>query len=255
MAAQTVFLAGAGGAIGRRLIPQLIEAGHRVFGATRRVDTAAKLKELGVTPVVVDVFDSANLMDAVREARPSVVMNQLTDLPKTLAGPLSEKVLKDNARLREEGTRKLVDAAIAAGARRLISQSIGWLYAPGPQPYREADPLDTNASGARAATVAGVVALERMTLNSPPLEGVVLRYGQFYGPGTWNTAQNGPLAVHVDAAARAALLSMEARQTGVFNIADENGMVSTERARRELGWSAAFRLHERAIQVSVITRA
>lgn len=85
-----------------------------------------------------------------------------------------------------------------------------------------------------------------MTLNSPPLEGVVLRYGQFYGPGTWNTAPNGPPVVHVDAAARAALLAMEAKQTGVFNIADGNAMVSTERARRELGWSATFRLHDPA---------
>lgn len=246
MAAQTVFLAGAGGAIGRRLIPQLIEAGHRVFGTTRRADKAACLQELGVIPVVVDVFDSADLALAVREARPSVVVNQLTDLPKTLVGPLSEKVLKDNARLREEGTRNLADAAIAAGVQRLISQSLGWLYAPGPRPHREADPLDTAASGAKAVTIAGVVALERMTLSSPPLEGVVLRYGQFYGPGTWNTAQNGPLTVHIDAAARAALLAMDAKQTGVFNIADENGMVSTERARRELGWSATFRLPERA---------
>lgn len=246
MAAQSVFLAGAGGAIGRRLIPQLIEAGHTVFGTTRRADTAARLKQLGATPVVVDVFDSAGLTLAVREARPTVVMNQLTDLPKTLVGPLSEKASQDNARLREEGTRNLVDAAIAAGARRLISQSLGWLYAPGSEPYREADPLDTNAGGARAATVAGVVALESVTLNSPPLEGVVLRYGRFYGPGTWNAAPNGLLAVHVDAAARAAVLAMEAKQTGVFNIADEGGMVSTERARRELGWSATFRLHDHA---------
>lgn len=245
MATQTVFLAGASGAIGRRLIPQLTQAGHMVFGTTRLADKAASLNELGAIPVVVDVFDSAGLALAVREARPSVVVNQLTDLPKTLVGPLSEKALTDNARLREEGTRKLVDAALAAGARRLISQSLGWLYAPGPKPYREADPLDTNASGTTAVTVAGVVALERMTLNSPPLEGVVLRYGQFYGPGTWNTAQNGPLTVHIDAAARAALLAMDAKQTGVFNIAEENGMVSTERARRELGWSPSFRLPER----------
>ena len=74
------------------------------------------------------------------------------------------------------------------------------------------------------------------------LEGVVLRYGQFYGPGTWNTAQNGPLAVHIDAAAHAALLAVEAKHTGIFNIAEENGLVSIERARCELGWSPAFRL-------------
>jgi nucleoside-diphosphate-sugar epimerase len=193
-----------------------------------------------------DVFDFAKLAHAVRRARPSVVMNQLTDLPKTFVGPLSEEVLKDNARLRQEGTRKLVDAAIAAGARRFIAQSLGWLYAPGPQPHRENDPLDLDTKGAAAATVAGIIALERMTLSSPPLEGVVLRYGQFYGPGTWNTAQNGPLPVHIDAAAYAGLLAVEAKHTGIFNIAQENGLVSTEKARCELGWSAAFRLHEHA---------
>jgi nucleoside-diphosphate-sugar epimerase len=175
-----------------------------------------------------------------------VVMNQLTDLPKTLDGPLSEEVLKNNARLREEGTRKLIDAAIAAGARRFISQSLGWLYAEGPKPHRENDPLDRDTKGPSAATVPGVIALEQLTLNSPPLEGVVLRYGQFYGPGTWNTAQSGPLPVHIDAAARAAVLAVETKHTGIFNIAEENGLVSTEKARRELGWSASFRLQQQA---------
>lgn len=246
MAAQTVFLAGAGGAIGRRLIPQLVEAGHRVVGTTRSADKVAQLEELGATPVVVDVFDSATLAQVLRQAHPSVVMNQLTNLPKTFAGPLSDKILKDNARLREEGTRNLVDAAIAAGARRFISQSLGWLYASGPEPHRENDPLDRDIKGPSAATVPGVIALEQLTLNSPPLEGVVLRYGQFYGPGTWNTAQTGPLPVHVDAAAHAALLAVESKHTGIFNIAEETGLVSIEKARRELGWNAAFRLQKHA---------
>lgn len=242
MTAQIIFLAGANGAIGRRLVPQLIEAGHKVFGTTRSPEKAAQLKELGATPVVVDVFDHAKLTKAVREARPHIVMNQLTDLPKTFAGPLSAKVLKANARLREDGSRNLIAAAISSGARRMISQSLGWLYAPGPQPHREEDPLDRNPDGPAAASVSGVIALERMTLGSPPLEGVVLRYGQFYGPGTWNTAQNGPLPVHIDAAAHAALLAVETRHLGIFNIAEENGLVSSEKAQRELGWSADFRL-------------
>ena len=243
MTSQTVFLAGAGGAIGRRLVPQLIDAGHRVFGTTRAADKVQQLEELGAIAVVVDVFDSAKLVQLLREARPTVVMNQLTDLPKTFAAPLSEQVLNDNARLRAEGTRKLIDAAIAAGARRFISQSLGWLYAPGPKPHREIDPLERDSKG---STVPGVIALEQLTLNSPPLEGVVLRYGQFYGPGTWNTAQSGPLPVHIDAAANAALLAVETKHTGIFNIAEENGLVSTERARRELGWNASFRLQEPA---------
>jgi len=86
-----------------------------------------------------------------------------------------------------------------------------------------------------------------MTLNSPPLEGVVLRYGQFYGPGTWNTAQDGVVPVHVDAAAHAAVLAIKAPHGGIFNIAEEKGLVTTEKARRELHWSADFRMPSRAV--------
>jgi nucleoside-diphosphate-sugar epimerase len=93
-----------------------------------------------------------------------------------------------------------------------------------------------------ATSLAGVLALERLTLESPPLEGVVLRYGQLYGPGTWNTAQGGRVPVHVDAAAHAALLALVSPHAGVFNIAEEKGLVSCEKARRLLGWSADFRL-------------
>ena len=237
-----VFLAGAAGAVGRRLVPLLREAGYAVWGTTRSPEKAEALRAAGVVPVVVDVFDRAVLSRAMREARPGVVIHQLTDLPKTLAGRPSGEVLKANARVREEGTRNLVDAAIAAGAQRFVAQSIAWLYAPGPQPYSEDAPLDRDATGPNAITVAGVAALERMTLGSPPLEGVVLRYGQLYGPGTWNTSQNGPAPVHVDAAAHAALLAIATPHAGIFNIAEEKGLVSCERARRLLGWNPAFRL-------------
>ena len=86
-----------------------------------------------------------------------------------------------------------------------------------------------------------------MTLNPPPLDGAVLRYGQFYGPGTWNTAQNGTAPVHVDAAAHAALLAIEAKHGGIYNIAEETGFVSSEKAHRELGWSADFRVRSVAV--------
>jgi len=228
-----VFLAGATGAVGRRLVPLLLGAGHAVWGTTRSNDKAAALRAAGVTPVVVDVFDASALSRAMREARPAVVIHQLTDLPKVLSGPLSDEVLKANSRVREEGTRNLVEAAIASGARRLVAQSIAWVYAPGREPHAEEDPLDPDARG--------VIALERMTLASPPLEGVVLRYGQLYGPGTWNAAANGRAPVHVDAAAHAVLLAIGSPHAGVFNIAEEKGLVSPERARRLLGWSAEFR--------------
>lgn len=247
MAAQIVFLAGASGALGRTLVPQLVDAGHTVFGTTRSAEKAAELSDLGATPVVVDVFDRPRLTRVLRDAQPGIVMNQLTDLPKTFEGPLPQKVLQANSRLRDEGTRNLIGAAVAAGARRFIAQSLAWVYAAGPTPHGEDDPLDGNAGGAAAITNAGVMALERMTLNSPPLDGVVLRYGQFYGPGTWNTAQNGTVPVHVDAAARAALLAIETRHLGIYNIAEEKGLVSSERARRELGWSADFRVRSRVV--------
>ncbi|HMH17732.1 MAG TPA: NAD(P)-dependent oxidoreductase [Burkholderiales bacterium] len=237
-----IFLAGASGAIGRRLVPLLVSAGHPVFGTTRSVWKARELEKLGATPVVVDVFDRWELARAMREARPGVVIHQLTDLPKTLAGPPSEEVLKANARVRQEGTRNLVDAAAVSGAHRFIAQSIAWVYASGPQPHTEDDPLDRDAKGPAAIGVAGVIALEEMTLNSPPLEGVVLRYGQLYGPGTWNAAEKGPVPVHVDAAAHAAFLAVDGPHGGVFNIAEEKGLVSSERARRLLGWNPAFRL-------------
>jgi nucleoside-diphosphate-sugar epimerase len=237
-----IFLAGATGAVGRRLVPLLLGAGCEVFGTTRSPGKAGPLAAAGVTPVVVDVFDRAALSRSMHDASPDAVMHQLTDLPKALAGPPTEDALRANARVREEGTRNLVEAAIAAGARRIIAQSVAWIYAPGPQPHTEDHPLDRDARGGAAITVAGVLALERLALGSPPLEGVVLRYGQLYGPGTWNTAQSGPAPLHVDAAAHAALLAIATQHAGVFNIAEEKGLVSSGRARRLLGWDPGFRL-------------
>jgi nucleoside-diphosphate-sugar epimerase len=241
MTAQIVFLAGASGAIGRSLVPQLVAAGYVVFGTTRQPQRAHELEKSGARPIVLDVFDRPRLVQALRDVQPGIVMNQLTDLPATLAGPLSAAALKSNARLRELGTRNLIHAALAAGARRIISQSVAWIYAPGSMPHTEEDPLDAGAGASAAITNPSVIALEQMTLSSPPLEGVVLRYGRFYGPGTWNTAQNSPAPVHVDAAARAALLAIEAKHVGIYNIAEEKGLVATDKARRELSWSADYR--------------
>ena len=145
-----------------------------------------------------------------------------------------------NARVRDEGTRNLVAAALAAGARRLIAQSIAWAYAPGTEPHSESDPLDTDAQGDRAITIRGVIALEELTLRSPPLEGIVLRYGQLYGPGTHADVPSASTPVHVDAAAYAALLAIERGAPGAFNIAQPNPHVATAKAVTELGWSADF---------------
>jgi nucleoside-diphosphate-sugar epimerase len=237
-----IFLAGAAGAVGRRLVPLLIDAGHTVVGSSRSDAKAAQLRALGAEPVLVDVFDSAALMRVVVSARPQVVIHQLTDLSGAAdPGSRSQSLLR-NARIRDEGTQNLVRAAIAAGAHRLVAQSISWMYAPGAEPHCESDPLDLGAHGDRAASVRGVAALEKCTLQSPPLEGLVLRYGHFYGPGTGSDNAQGPAPLHVDAAAYAALLAVDHGQHGIYNIAEANPHITTDKARTALGWRPEFRL-------------
>src|SRR5215475_10251430 len=128
MAARKIFLAGAAGAIGSRLVPLLIRAGHEVTGTTRSAAKAEKLRELGAQPVLVDVFDLAALRDAVAAAHPEILIHQLTDLPRGLDPAQMGAAVARNARIRTEGTRNLVAAAVAAGARRFIAQSIAWAY-------------------------------------------------------------------------------------------------------------------------------
>lgn len=239
--AYRIFLAGASGAIGQRLIPQLLAAGHEVTGTTRNADKAEKLLALGVEPFVVDVFDADTLSRAMDATRPDIVVHQLTDLPKGLDPSRMGEAIVRNARIREEGTRNLVAAAVASGVRRMVAQSIAWAYAPGPEPHGESDPLDGGASGNRGISVGGVIALEKAVLNAP-FASVILRYGQLYGPGTGTDVPAGASPVHVDAAAHAALLALDKGAPGVFNVAEPNQAVSTQKAVEELGWRADFRL-------------
>jgi nucleoside-diphosphate-sugar epimerase len=227
-----VFLAGAAGAVGRRLVPLLIEAGHAVTGTTRSRERADWLRTAGVRPAVVDVYDAAALQQAMDHARPEVVIHQLTDLPQDYDPKTFRAALARTARLRVEGTANLV--AAAAGARRLIAQSLAFVYAPGPLPHRESDPLSAEAQA--------IATLERLVTTTPEIEGVVLRYGHFYGPGTWTPDPRGDTPVHVDAAAYAALLAVTRGCGGIYNIAEDLGSVSIERARKGLGWDPAFRL-------------
>jgi nucleoside-diphosphate-sugar epimerase len=239
-----IFLAGAAGAIGQRLVPLLVAAGHHVVGTTRSTGKADGLRAAGVEPVVVDVFEAAALTHAVSAARPDIVIHQLTDLPPGLDPKQMAEAGKRNARVREEGTQNLVSATLACGTGRLISQSIAWMYAPGRLPHAEEDPLDIHAQGPRATTVTGVLALERLTMSSAPIEGIVLRYGHLYGPNTGFDAAEAP-ALHVDAAASAALLAVEKARRGIFNIAEPNDYLSIEKARSELGFDPAFRMDGR----------
>jgi nucleoside-diphosphate-sugar epimerase len=236
-----VFLAGASGVIGRRLVPMLREAGHSITGTTRSPAKAEALRLVGAEPVVVDVFDADALARAVARAAPRVVIHQLTDLPAAPGTPGYEAGLERNAKLRIEGTANLVAAARAAGVARLIAQSIAFVYAPGEGARRESDPLDVDADGQRKRTVAAVAALEQATLSMP--EGIVLRYGFLYGPGTWfGDAPRAKPALHVDAAAHAALLAIIKGAHGIYNIAEDDGAVSVEKARRELGFDAGWRM-------------
>jgi nucleoside-diphosphate-sugar epimerase len=232
-----IFLAGATGAIGRRLVPLLLNARHQVVGTTRSTAKAHGLRAVGVEPVLVDVFDARALSAVILEARPDIIIHQLTDLPPGLdPGQMTEGTQR-NARMRSQGIHNLVLAALGTGVRRLIAQSIAWMYAPGREPHSEDDPLDIHARGTRAITVAGVATLERLTTSSPPIDGVVLRYGHLYGPGTGADTAEAP-ALHVDAAAAAALLALEKVRRGIYNIAEPSGYLSTEKARRELGFDA-----------------
>lgn len=237
-----IFLAGATGVVGRRLSRLLLADGHAVTGATRSSENAAVLGSRGVTPVVVDAFDAAALRDALVRARPEVVIHQLTDLPDVLDPARREDMLARNARLRIEGTANLVAAAQAAGARRLVAQSIAFAYAEGPEPHGESDSLESGESAASGVTARGVLALEAAVLNAAGIDGIVLRYGRLYGPGTWNEQASGRCPLHVDAAAHAARITVIRGAAGIYNVAEEDGAVSIARARGELGFDPAFRL-------------
>lgn len=239
---QTVFLAGATGVIGRRLCKLLVADGWRVVGTTRHAEKADILRSLGVEPVVVDVFDSGKLKEAVAAAQPIVVVHQLTDLPPALEPAMMATARVRNAHIRDIGTRNLIAAAVAAGAQRLVAQSVSFAYAPGATPYREDWPLAVDSLvGANAVSARGVAKLESQVL-AAPLTGVVLRYGKLYGPDTGFAAPPPGGPVHVDAAADAARRAVARGAAGIYNIAEEDGTVASGKAMFQLGWRPEFRM-------------
>jgi nucleoside-diphosphate-sugar epimerase len=239
-----IFLAGASGAIGRRLVPLLLGAGHQVTGTTRYAERARMLERAGVMPAVVDVFDASALTAAVLAAQPVVIIHQLTDLPREFDEAQLVASGPKNARIRREGTGNLIAAAQAAGTPRCIVQSVSFAYAPGGEPHPETDPLNLG-DPARAVTVKGVVDMERQVLAASGIEGIVLRYGLLYGPGTWSPSPARKPALHVDAAAHAALLAVTRGRPGVYNIADDDGVVSIAKARAELGFEPMIGIDQR----------
>jgi nucleoside-diphosphate-sugar epimerase len=245
-----IFLAGATGVIGRRLLPLLVDRGHTVTGFVRRDADADWLRSLGAKAVRGDVFDADGVRRAVALAAPDVVMHQLTDLKGGNR--------QANSQMRVTGTRNLVDAALAAGVRRVVAQSIAWAYEAGSAPATEDVPLDLGSSASRLRSVQGVAALEGAVREAP--EWVVLRYGLLYGPGTWyargglmaDAAARGELAadgdvssfVHVDDAAGAAVDAL-AWPTGFVNVCDDVPAPGRE-------WVPAF---GRAVGVSSVPAA
>jgi nucleoside-diphosphate-sugar epimerase len=217
----------------------LVAAGHDVTGTTRAANKADAIAALGAEPVVVDVFDADAVMRAVDAARPDVVIHQLTDLAFAPGTPRYAEAQARNAKLRVEGTRNLAAAARAANVKRFIAQSIAFIYAAGPGLRVETDPLSSDP--AVATNVNGVKALEAETLAMP--EGIVLRYGLLYGEGTWSADKPiRPPSVHVDAAAQACVLALIEAKPGIYNIAEDDGYASSEKAKRDLGFDAGFRI-------------
>jgi 2-alkyl-3-oxoalkanoate reductase len=234
-----IFVAGGTGAIGRPLVSSLAAAGHDVTVYSRHAGRVAALGLPNIVPAVGDAFDTEALTRAVQAAQPEVVINELTNLPQS-ANPLALKRGFDaTSRLRREVAGTLVVAARAAGARRVIAQSISFAYRPGPGVRTESDPLWTDAGGQIGVLMGSLATLETATLGEPSLEGVVLRYGTFYGPGTY-VAPGGLYAamiakrllpipgdgggrfglVHVDDAAAATVAALEG-PTGIFNVVDD----------------------------------
>jgi nucleoside-diphosphate-sugar epimerase len=234
-----VFLAGATGAIGRRLVPMLIGAGHQVTGTTRSAEKADLLRAAGAEPVVIDALDREAVEAAVREAQPEAVIHQLTALPQRIDPRKIERDFVLNDRLRSEGTRLLVDAAKAAGARRIVAQSIAFAYAPGPPGtlHRESDPLFLDAPPSFRRSALALADLESTVLAA---SGIVLRYGYFYGPGTSISSSGSTVQdlgrrrlpvvgrgtgvwsfVHIDDAARATVAALGHDGSGAYNIVDD----------------------------------
>ena len=243
---RTVLVAGASGVIGRRLCRLLVEDAWKVVGMTRSEEKAQSLAAMGVKPLVVDVFDAGKLKTAVVEAKPAIVVHMLTDLPPALAPALAPAAMAAarvrNAHIRDIGTRNLVAAAVAAGAQRMVAQSVCFAYAPGPTPYQEDRALNAGSiAGSDGVIARGVIALERQVMGAP-LTGVVLRFGRFYGPDTGVEAPPAGGAVHVDAAADAARRAVSRGKAGAYNIAEDNSTVATQKAKFDLDWRSGFRI-------------
>lgn len=237
-----VFLAGASGVIGMRVCKLLLQKGYEVYGTTRSEAKASELSKLGVKVVIVDAFDAKNLKAQMVKIKPDIVLHQLTDLPTGLPAELMADALVRNAKLREIGTKNLVDVAIASGAKKMVSQSIGFIYELGATPYTEESALLNFNDPTYGETSRAVASLETQTLNAP-FVGIMLRNGLLYGDGTgFDAPIAGVSSVHVDAAANAVVLAIAHDKNDIFNITQKDDTTSSAKAIKVLGWDENFRL-------------
>jgi 2-alkyl-3-oxoalkanoate reductase len=247
-----IFVAGGTGAIGRPLIAKLLAKGHAVVALTRSSEKAQALAKQGVEPAIADVFDADAVKTVVSRAQPEVVIEQLTALPKTYTRESMNAAAALNNRIRLEGGANVLAAAQASRVRRYLRQSVAFYAIPGPGLANEDTPLAFDASPAIAAGARELTELEHPLLGNPNMEGIVLRYGFFYGPGTWFNPdgdvarqvrrQQFPIIgngegvwswLHIEDAALATIEAAERGNPGIYLIANDQPLAVHE-------WLPAF---------------
>jgi len=237
-----VFVAGGSGAMGRRLVPQLVGAGYEVVAMTRHESNASWLQQIGASAAIADALDRQSVRDAVKQAQPEVVIHQLTALTGAKSFKNFDKEFAVTNRLRTQGTDYLLEAARAAGVRRFVAQSYGnWNYErTGTGMKTEHDPFDPHPPANQVESLKAIRYLEHAVLNADGIEGVALRYGNFYGPGTGLDLDGDIVAqvrkrrlpivgdgagvwsfIHMDDAATAAIAALERGASGVYNVTDD----------------------------------
>jgi nucleoside-diphosphate-sugar epimerase len=278
-----VFVAGASGAVGRRLVPQLVERGHEVVATTRSPENCDALRALGANPVVMDGLDAASVGAAVARAEPDVIVHEMTAL--TDFGDLRhfDAGFALTNELRTQGTDHLLAAADAVGVRRFVAQSFtGWPNERVGGPVKtESDPLDPTPPAQQRQSIEAIRYLERAVEAATPIEGFALRYGSLYGPGTSLASEYVQLIrerklplvgdgrgiwsfVHVDDAAAATVLAVEGGCPGAYNVVDDDpapvsdwlpylaDCLGARRPRRIPAWLARFAIGE--VGISMMTR-
>jgi 2-alkyl-3-oxoalkanoate reductase len=236
-----IFVAGATGALGSRLVPLLISAGHSVVGLTRTAAKADAIRQTGAEAAVADALNRAAVVAAVASARPDVIVHEMTSLGAATDLRKFDQTFAATNRLRTEGVNNLLAAAKQAGTRRIVAQSFcGWPYAREGRPVKsEDDPLDRAPPRELRRTLEAIRFLENAVTQWPDIEGVVLRYGAFYGPGTGlfdgplidqlrhrrvpliGTADGWWSFLHIDDAAVATAIAIESAAPGIYNIVDD----------------------------------